>query len=321
MTRYEPMLATSWPAAFDDPDWFFDVKWDGVRAILRGGPEPTVTSRRGNTVSGSYPELSGVPWPDVVVDGEIVVLDDRGAPSFQMLQQRMNTTRPDRGLLDRVPVAFMVFDVLEVDAVPIIGRPLEERRTMLEQLTLPNPAVVSPLTQGAGRALFDAAVERRLEGIVAKRSASTYRPGVRSPDWRKVVHFPRIRAVVGGFTPGEGSRAGTFGALQLGLHTGDGLRWIGGVGSGFDDASLTAIRAALDELSVDASPFTEDRPHPAMQFVEPSLVAVVAIRQWTEDGHLRHPVFHGLVVEDPASITWDREGPQPRDSNGGADIP
>ncbi len=115
--------------------------------------------------------------------------------------------------------------------------------------------------------------------------------------------------MVGGFTPGDGSRSSTFGALQLGLFTDGGLRWVGGVGSGFDDAALHAIRTALDEITTDDSPFVGDQEVPSMTFVEPSLVAVVAIRQWTADGHLRHPVFHGLVVEDPGSITWSAEGP------------
>ncbi len=309
MTRYQPMLATAWPRPFDHPDWLFDVKWDGIRAIVRGGEDPTVISRRGNNVTASYPELAKATWPDVVLDGEIVVLDDRGVPSFQRLQHRMNTARPDRALVAEHPIAYMAFDVLEVDGEPIISRPLAERRSVLEGLDLPTPVVVAGTTVGEGVALFDAIVEQGLEGIVAKRADSSYVPGVRAPTWRKVVHFPRIRAVVGGFTPGEGGRAGTFGALQVGLATQSGLRWVGGVGSGFDDASLVAIRAALDELSTQASPWVAGQPVPPMQFVEPSLVAVVAIRQWTDDGHLRHPVFHGLVVEDPATITWDQEGP------------
>lgn len=303
------MLATPWRAAFDDPAWLFEVKWDGVRALVLGGSEPTITSRRGNDVTASYPEIANAAWPDAVVDGEIVVLDDQGVPSFQRLQQRMNTLRPDRSLLAEHPVVFMAFDILEHDGVELVDLPLSERRTRLESLDLPGGVVVSTLTAGDGTALFDAVVERGLEGIVAKRRDSRYRPGTRSPDWRKVVHSPRIRAVVGGFTPGEGSRTVTFGALQLGLFEGDRLRWIGGVGSGFDEASLSAIRGALDELAVDESPFGGDQPLPPMRFVEPSLVAVVAIRQWTGDGHLRHPVFQGLVVDDPKSITWSDEGP------------
>lgn len=309
MTRYQPMLATPWPQPFDDREWLFDVKWDGVRAIVRGGPPVVVTSRRGNNVTSSYPEISAAEWPDAVVDGEIVVLDDEGAPSFQRLQHRMNTAHPDRSLLADHPVAYMVFDVLERQGIDLTNLPLTERRTILEGLDLPIGAVVSPLTPEAGIALFDAVVDRGLEGIVAKRADSRYRPGIRSPDWRKVVHFPRIKAVVGGFTPGEGSRAATFGALQLGLYVDGSLRWVGGVGSGFDDASLRAIREALDQITTVESPFLPDQPIPAMQFVAPSLVAVVAIRQWTDDGHLRHPVFHGLVVEDPHSITWSAEGP------------
>ena len=309
MTRYQPMLASPWPHAFDDPDWYFDVKWDGVRAIVRGGSAVTITSRRGNDVTSSYPELASGAWPDVVVDGEIVVLDESGAPSFQRLQHRMNTVRPDRSVVAEHPVAYMVFDVLEHEGTPLVDQPLAERRAILEDLELPVGSVVSPLTRGDGTALFDAVVERELEGIVAKRAGSLYRPGVRSPDWRKVVHFPRIKAVVGGFTQGERSRADSFGALQLGLYTDGALRWIGGVGSGFDDAALRAIRSALDELVTDESPFQPDQTIPAMTFVTPSLVAVVAIRQWTDDGHLRHPVFHGLVVEDPDAITWSTEGP------------
>lgn len=309
MTRYQPMLAAPWPAPFDDPDWFFDVKWDGVRAIVRGGREPTIASRRGNNVTSSYPELVSSEWPDAVVDGEIVVLDEDGVPSFQRLQHRMNTAHPDRSLRADHPVAYMAFDILEKDGIPLIDAPLTERRATLEGLDLPVGVVVSPLTREHGTALFDAVVETGLEGIVAKRAGSRYRPGARSADWRKVVHFPRIKAVVGGFTPGEGTRAATFGALQLGLFTDGALRWVGGVGSGFDDASLHAIRDALDELVTEQSPFTAERPIPPMRYVEPALVAVVAIRQWTDDGHLRHPVFHGLVVEDPGSITWSAEGP------------
>lgn len=309
MTRYEPMLATPWPGPFDDPDWLFDIKWDGVRAILRGGTTPGITSRRGNTVTNSYPEVSSQDWPDLVVDGEIVVLEESGVPSFQRLQRRMNTARPDRGLVAADPVTYMVFDLLEINGEPQLDSPLSGRRAVLEQIELPPGAILSPLTAQEGVALFEAVVDQGLEGIVAKRAGSPYRPGVRSADWRKVVHFPRIRAVVGGFTPGEGGRAHTFGALQLGLATDGGLRWIGGVGSGFDDASLQAIRAALDEIATDESPFASDQTIPDMRFVEPSLVAVVAIRQWTGDGHLRHPVFHGLVIEDPAAVTWDREGP------------
>lgn len=303
------MLATPWPHPFDDPDWYFDVKWDGVRAIVRGGNEVSITSRRGNVVTASYPELASSDWPDVVVDGEIVVLDQHGVPSFQRLQQRMNTVRPDRSLVSENPIAYMVFDLLEHNGDAVVDRSLTDRRAVLESLELPVGAVVSPLTHAEGTALFGAVVDRGLEGIVAKRSRSRYRPGVRSPDWRKIVHFPRIKAVVGGFTDGEGSRSDSFGALQLGLFVDHGLRWIGGVGSGFDDAALRAIRAALDELVIEQSPFVEDQPVPAMRYVTPSLVAVVAIRQWTDDGHLRHPVFHGLVVEEPDSITWSAEGP------------
>ena len=153
-------------------------------------------------------------------------------------------------------------------------------------------------------------VENDLEGIVAKRLGSRYQPGVRSPDWRKIGHFKTVRAVVGGYTQGTGSREGTFGALLLGLIDRDRLRWIGAVGSGFDERSLLAIRQAADQMRVAESPFHPDDQLPAgAVWVEPRLVAVVRYKEWTGAARVRAPSFQGFTDDPIDRITWETEGP------------
>ena len=159
--------------------------------------------------------------------------------------------------------------------------------------------------------------------MVAKRIDSPYRPGTRSPDWRKVARVDQVRAVVGGFLPGEGSRAATFGSLLLGLVDGDRLRYIGSVGTGFDGPTLHAIRAALDQMVQPISPFHSDTeiPGPA-RFVAPSLTALVEFKEWTGAGKLRAPSFKGFTDDDWETVTWSSEGPPaPRTESGPAPRP
>ncbi len=146
---------------------------------------------------------------------------------------------------------------------------------------------------------------------MAKRYGSTYRPGARSPNWRKIPHIHRTRAVVGGFTESEGTRTGVFGALLLGLWDGDRLRYVGSVGTGFDDASARAIRSALDEMVTGESPFHEDEAIPVGTLVHPHLVAEIAYKQWTRAGRLRAPSFKGFSDRPHESATWAEEGPGP----------
>ncbi|MGF1666531.1 MAG: non-homologous end-joining DNA ligase [Acidimicrobiia bacterium] len=311
LPRYEPMLATPWPEPFDHPDWLFEVKWDGVRVIAAvDGSTVTLRSRRGLDMTGTYPELTGFRCDrPTVIDGEVVALDDEGRPSFSLLQQRMNTSGGRaRTMVDRVPVTLMAFDLLHHGS-STIDLPLEERRDRLDQV-LPAGMVRSDATRGEGRALHEAVVASGLEGIVAKRSGSPYRPGVRSPDWRKVVHRRSGRFVVGGYLPGEGARSSSFASLLLGLFDGDHLRFVGAAGSGFDHASLGHIRTALDQMQTPSSPFFLDGGIPrTARYVEPALVAVVEYREWTHERHLRAPVFKGFTA-DPGDVgTWQEEGP------------
>lgn len=305
------MLAVPWGAPFVDEDWFFELKWDGVRCLLvESGGSLTLRSRADHDMTDRYPDLDAIrTGREVVLDGEIVALDAAGRPSFELLQSRMNV-RPGLRSRSLVPVSFVAFDLLR-NGHDIIDRPLEDRWAQLGDLDLPSPAVVPDRYEADPRGMWEFVVAHDLEGIVAKRRGSRYQPGVRSPDWRKIARFHQIRAIVGGFTPGEGGRSSTFGALLLGLSEGSRLRWVGAVGSGFSESSLRAIRAALDEMTVAESPFAPDAGIPrGATWVAPHLVAVVRYKEWTTAGRLRAPSFQGFSDAAAASATWTEEGPQ-----------
>lgn len=300
------MLATPWAAPFSDPDWVFELKWDGVRCLTSSTESGVqITSRTGNDLSHRYPELLSLDLPpNTVLDGEVVALDENGLPSFERLQGRMSAG------ITRLPITYVVFDLLH-RGVTMVDRPLEERMVALTALDLPSPIVVADRFHGDAQPVWDFVVANDIEGIVAKRLASRYQSGRRSPDWRKIGQFKQMRAVVGGFTAGTGGREPTFGALLLGLQTGDGLRWIGAVGSGFNDKSLLVIRTALNEMTVAESPFHPDPDMPAgSTWVQPQLVAMVRYKQWTAAGRVRAPSFKGFTGTAPELVTWESEGPR-----------
>jgi len=302
------MLATKKRLPFDDPAWAFELKLDGIRCLWSwNGDKAELRSRSGLLMNGSYPELLHFRPPvPCVLDGEIIAFGDDGNPSFGLLQGRMH---PSPGTAP-AQVAFVVFDVLYWDE-DVTRRPLQERRQVLEAIELPTPFVLSDQVVGEGTALFKAVVERDLEGIVAKRLDSTYASGRRSDSWVKVMHRKAMRAVVGGYLPGTGWREQTFGSLALGLWSGDQLRYIGNVGSGFSDSDVRAIADAFRHMQHDATPFHDDATVPQETvFVIPSLVAHVEYANWTNDAHLRAPVFKGFGGEPHADVTWEAEGPE-----------
>lgn len=307
------MLATAWPEPFSDPGWVFELKWDGVRTLLYwDGDEVELRSRRGRDVTATYPELSaiGASRP-FVLDGEIVALSDQDKPSFELLQGRMNLDDLTRiaEAMGSNPVGYVAFDVL-FDGEEVTGEPWEERRRRLESMAFAAPCIVGQIVEGDGEALWQFVKQRRLEGIVAKRRGSQYRPGTRSRDWRKVARAQTVRAIVGGYTPGTGGRSDTFGSLLLGLWWEDGLRWVGSAGTGFDDRALRAIRDALDEMTVDRCPFLPDPELPEeASWVQPQLVALVEVKEWTSVGRLRHPRFKGFTKDPLGEVTWEAEGP------------
>ena len=313
----DPMLATAAGAPFDDPEWLFEPKWDGIRAIAACGEETRLVSRRRRDVTVAYPELhrlhEQVVALDAMLDGEIVAVGN-GAPSFQRLQRRMHLREGGRieQAARRTPVTFVAFDLLYLDGEDLTGRSLEERRSLLEEAVVPSDRIqLSPVTEGDGVALFEAAAEQGLEGIVAKRRSSRYRPGARSRDWRKVTITFHADVVIVGWTEGEGHRAASLGSLVMGVYEGGELRYVGNVGSGFDDAALADAVDRLGALEEAAPPFPPEvrRARPGLgraHWVTPSLVARVEHRGVTAAGRLRAPVFQGFRHDKvPEECTLD----------------
>ncbi|HEX6221640.1 MAG TPA: non-homologous end-joining DNA ligase [Acidimicrobiia bacterium] len=310
MPDFEPMLAARRDDPFDDPGWWFEVKWDGYRAIVGAeGGKVRARSRRGLDLLGPFPEVGSLEIPDgVVIDGEIVAFDDNGLPSFSLLQQRTGFGGTGTGA--RVGVNLVVFDVL-FHGADVTDLPYEKRRELLARLDLQAPIVVPEPTPETGISLFAAVKDRGLEGVVAKRLGSPYRPGRRSDDWQKISVRHNLRAVVGGYLPGDGGRSSTFGSILVGLYEPTGLRWIAAVGSGFNDASLRAFHEALSQLERPTSPFFNDVVVPGGPpvWVEPGIVVKVEYKEWTHDDHLRAPVYKGIEMTDPETVTWALEGP------------
>ncbi len=301
---FPPMLAESAAEPFSRPGWLFEVKWDGVRALSyvrrRGAlQEITLSSRTLHRLNAQFPEvvaaLGLLECRDAVLDGEIIAPDDQGRSSFTQLQQRLHLSGPDvADAVRRIPVVYAVFDCLYLDGHDLRRSPLEARRRSLDGIRLPDGIIRTDVVADDGRALFDAARQHGLEGIMAKRAASPYRPGVRSPAWQKIKIRQSLDAVVGGFTRGKGQRAHTFGALILGQFDPDtgALVHVGQVGGGLTDADVAALRRRLDPLILPTSPFAEPpRTLTPATWVRPDVVVEVTYGERTPDGVLRFPVF------------------------------
>ena len=314
--RIEPMLARSGPLPREDGRWAYEIKWDGVRAIgsVQGG-RLRLASRNGRDITPRYPELRGLGRAlgsqEAILDGEVVAFGPDGRPSFQRLQGRMHLTSESavRRLSEREPVTYVIFDLLFLDGHSLLGLPYLERRERLLELELNGATWQTPAHHvGDGAALLEASRANGLEGIVAKRTDSTYTPGKRSPHWVKVKNVRRADVVIGGWLPGEGNRSGRIGALLVGYYEGSELRYAGRVGTGFDAAELDRLQALLDPLERPDSPFSGRQPPKGSRFVEPRLVCTVEYGEWTQSRTLRHPVYKGLrddvapedVVFDPA---------------------
>jgi bifunctional non-homologous end joining protein LigD len=309
-----PMLATSRAEPFDDPKWFFELKWDGYRAIARieGDGKVALASRNGKDFAVKFPELAAIADAfserPVVVDGEIVVLDDDGRPSFGALQERLD--RFGRTAPHKAPVTFIVFDLLYGNGRDLRGEPLSVRQAALESmLTGRGPVMLSKHVEGTGVQLFALAQERGLEGIVGKRAASTYQER-RSSDWVKIKAIVRQEVVIGGWTEARGSRK-HFGALLAGVYEGEELVYAGSVGTGFDGKKLAAIAAQLAPLERKTPAFAErPKTDTRAHWVSPTLVAEVSFTEWTRDGLLRHPVFVALRVDkNPRDVVRERAAP------------
>jgi bifunctional non-homologous end joining protein LigD len=305
---YEPMMAVLTAEAFDDDDWLFEVKWDGHRCLANLGTSTRLTSRTTRDMTAQFPELIDLHRQlaarNAVVDGEIVALDRNGRPSFERMQDRFHRTPEELARnKGRVPVQFLAFDLLWLDGQPLLDLPLVERRARLVEVLVETKDIrLSQVVEGAGKAFFDQVKELQLEGIVAKRAASPYRPGTRSHDWRKVKALCLQDCVIVGWTPGKGGRAATLGSLLLAVYDGGRLRYAGNVGTGFTHAFLADLLARLQALQVDKPQFEgfEGTPRPrGARFVRPELVCEVEYLKWTQDDKLRAASFKGLRPDKP----------------------
>ena len=306
-TVIHPMLATTAAKAFDDPDWLFEIKWDGYRAVafIENG-RVRLVSRNQNDLTAQFSELGSLPQfvnaERAILDGEIVALDEEGRPSFSLMQQRTGFQPGKRRLARRegVPVIYYAFDLLYLDGFDLRRVALEQRKQLLQdRITVGGVIQFSDHYAEKGLALFEAAKQRGLEGILAKKRSSVYQEK-RSNDWLKIKITQRQECVIGGYTDPEGSRE-YFGALVLGLYDRQGrLIHVGQVGTGFDQNTLKEMFARLQPLKTKKGPFYgEIGGLRKVQFVRPELVAEIKFAEWTHEtaeggAKLRAPVFMGL---------------------------
>jgi bifunctional non-homologous end joining protein LigD len=300
------MLATRVKDPFTRRGWVFEPKYDGWRLVaMRRKGRVTLATRRGFDIAEELPDIvraiEALPGGNLTLDGELVVLDERGVSSFQLLQQR---NEPGA----RPPI-LVLFDCLDVDGTALVTLPLGERRAALEALVGAPPAPPLALAErlGAdGAAAFSKALKRGWEGVVGKDLSSAYEPGTRSLRWLKVKVRRESEFVIGGFTLPSDPRP-HFGALLVGLHEGKRLRFCGAVGSGFSDSILLPLLEKLEPLYQDDCPFTP-APHGVNDAVwlAPKAVAQVAYAEWTGEMRLRQPSFLGLREDkDPRECVWE----------------
>ncbi|MGH9715535.1 MAG: DNA ligase D [Candidatus Acidiferrales bacterium] len=314
MPRFiQPALATLVEKPFSGPDWLFEVKWDGVRALacVRNGAV-RLWSRSERDITREYPELGNLPQSlnarEAWLDGEIVVLDSDGRSDFQKLQLRFGVRHPTAKLIEQSPVVFYIFDLPYIDGHDLRSVPLSERKKLLRRILRENDRIrYSDHVVEKGKELFKAAVQRRLEGIVAKKASSPYPVG-RGTSWLKIKLDQELDAVVGGWTDPRGSRD-YFGALLLGLYANDRLEYIGSVGSGFSVEAQRRLWPQLQNLRGGKSPFAvEPSTRERAYWTKPDLVVRVRFGNWTEERQLRQPRFLGVHEDhDPKDCTFEAE--------------
>jgi bifunctional non-homologous end joining protein LigD len=295
----EPMAASLAEHPFSNPRWLFEPKLDGYRVLARVCQgQVSLRSRRGLDSTNDYPcvvaELSAQPR-ELVLDGEVVALDERGRPSFDALKLRLEQIKKHRlrSVAGEYPLTYFVFDLLYCDGYDLRGAPLSVRKALLTEALLQSQAIrLVEYVEGDGRAFYEAVRALGLEGMVAKHRDSVYESR-RSPSWLKIKATAGDEFVVGGYTRGNGARADTLGALLLGQHDAEGrLLYVGHVGTGFDDATVAELRRTLDGLRTEACPFAEKvLTNAPPVWVRPELVAEIEFAEMTKENRLRAPVF------------------------------
>ncbi len=318
------MLATPIDKPFDGDDWLFEIKWDGYRAVafIENG-KARLVSRNQNELTARYPELKDLPQfvkaKTAILDGEVVALDEQGRPSFSLMQQRTGFRPGGRRATPQagVPVLYYAFDLLYLDGYDLRRLPLEERKKKLASVIVPGDSLrFSDHYEREGKALFELAREKGLEGILAKKRDCPYQER-RSSDWLKIKVRHELECVIGGYTEPEGSRA-HFGSIVLGLYDKQGrLIHVGQAGSGFNQKSLAEIWKLLKKRETKQKPFYgEVEALRKVYWVKPELVAQIEYAEWTGGTNtgsgpkLRAPVFLGLRDDkDPKECNFDQERP------------
>jgi len=309
------MLATMVDKPFDDDAWLYEIKWDGYRAVVfLDGNSVRLVSRNQNDLTAAYPELreivGHIKASSAILDGEIVAVDDEGRPSFSLMQQRTGVGEGGRRIRrtrDDIPVVYYAFDLLYLDGYDLMQADLEARKHLLASILMPHDVFrYSDHYIGRGTALFEAAAQRGLEGIVAKRRRSHYEQK-RTRDWLKIKIVKRQECVIGGYTDPRGARE-NFGSIVLGLYDDKGrLIPVGQAGSGFTEQTHAEMWQRLHALETSRNPFSgkveSDRP---VHYVKPELVAEIKFTEWTHEGQsggvkMRAPVFQGLRFDKKAS--------------------
>ncbi len=293
--HYAPMLATLAKELPNGPGWLFEGKWDGYRTIayFRGG-DPNLRTRRDQDYTERFAAVArelprALRTSDCVLDGEVCAIDEQGRTSFSAMQK------------GGYPLVYYVFDLLELEGMPLIDLPFVERRERLDGiLDRRNQTVQLSETFEDGHALEQAALQQGLEGVMAKRAQSRYEPGRRSREWLKVKPGKqRQEFVIAGYTKGQGRRAGRLGALILAVNRGGELHYVGNCGTGFTETEIDKLLKLLKPLERPTSPFPAVPKMPRIRkgdvvWVDPKLVCEVEFVEWTHDGHLRAPSYQGL---------------------------
>ena len=303
------MLATLVDEPFSNPEWIFETKWDGFRAVcFIQKNSARFVSRNQLDMTHQYPELRSVGKQvnakEAILDGEIVALDRDGRPRFQLLQPRVGRKHQSdvEALVGQAQIVYYAFDLLYVDGYDLTACSVLERKAALENILRPASFIkLSEHIDTKGKAFFEQIEKFHLEGMIAKRAASPYVQR-RSTDWLKVKTIQRSEVVIAGYTEPRGARS-YFGALVVGLYRDGELHYVAHTGGGFNQQTLAKVYKMMQPLKTEKCPFvSKPKTNEPVQWIKPKLVAEVKFSEWTADGRLRHPVFVGL-----------REDKKPRD--------